>query len=63
LRQHEGRWVVAGEWGIYGLHARRAASAFTIAPIQDHVVVDRDRVEQAMLGDIGDEPVEFGALN
>jgi hypothetical protein len=48
---------------IGGRHARRAAGAFTIAPVQDHVVVDRDGVQQSVLRDVGDEPLELGAFN
>ena len=39
------------------------ASALAIPAIEDQALIGRNGVEQALLGNVGNEPIELGALH
>src|SRR5262249_3124568 len=62
LAQDESCRVLAGEGHVDWINAGSAAGKGAVAAFEDHAVVERDGVEQAVLGNVGDEAVELSAL-
>src|SRR6516162_3501843 len=62
LRQHEAQWIVAVVLEEMRLDARGFARAVTIPPVENHALVDRDRLDQSVRPDVGDQLVEWFAL-
>jgi hypothetical protein len=62
LRKHECCGIFALVRGVSRLYACCAACALAVASVENLALIERDCVEQALLGNVGDEPVELGAL-
>ena len=61
-RQHERQRIVAVEFEESRLDSGGLARSVAIAPVEDHAFVNRDRLEQAVRPDVGDERIESLAL-
>src|SRR5262249_42760270 len=65
LRDHEGDCgcIVALELDIARLHVSGPTRAVAVAAIEDHALVECDRVEQAVLGDVADHALKLRAFD
>ena len=61
-RQHERQRVVAVEFEELRLDSGGLARPIAIPAVEDHAFVNRDRLEEAVRSDVGDERVESLAL-
>ena len=60
-RQHERHEVAAGELDIARIDAGRLTRSSTIPAIEDHAVVQNDRIAQAVCGNVVHQRIKFGA--